>query len=83
MPVTAMDADAAPSKSLAEQENSDQCRQCALSSFFFPPPPAGLLLNQDQSEKTHMHMWLVLPCFLHRKRQRNRQGPEEAVSHSQ
>lgn len=29
--------------------------------------------NQDQSEKTHTHMWLVLPCFLlHRETQRNR-----------
>ena len=30
--MTAVDADAAPSKSLAEQENSDQGRQYALSS---------------------------------------------------
>lgn len=70
MPMTAVDADAAPSKSLAEWENSDQCRQCALSSwFFFLNSQLACCWNQDQSEKTRTHMWLVLCFFLHQERQ--------------
>lgn len=45
MPMTAVDAHAAPSKSLAEQPKSAQRRLRTLSSLFFPKWPAGLLLK--------------------------------------
>lgn len=56
MPVTAVDAHAAPSKSLAEQPKSAQRRQRTLSSLFFPKWPAGLLLKpRPIREDTHAY----------------------------
>lgn len=55
--MTAVDAHAAPSKSLAEQQNSDQRRQRVLSSSFFPKQPAGLLLKPRPIRKdTHTYV---------------------------
>lgn len=62
MPMTARDEDAAPSKSLAERENSAQCRQCALSSFFLPQQPAGLLRKPRPIGKdTHAYVAVFSP----------------------
>lgn len=60
--MTAVEAHAAPSKSLAQQSNSGQCQQHAPSSLFFPEQPAGLWLKPRPIRK-HTHVYAAGPAL--------------------